>query len=129
MDNIWPLIWVTAIAGMGGTGLGGVVACLFRKESDKAVSLLLSFAAGVMTAVVCFDLLTEALNTGDRVHLWLVASGVLFGYTIISVMNRWIDRATNHEEAQAEVLHAKAPDSLDELTHADNLNARTHWMS
>ena len=85
LDNIWPLIWVTAIAGMGGTGLGGVVACLFRKESDKAVSLLLSFAAGVMTAVVCFDLLTEALNTGDRVHLWLVASGVLFGYTIISV--------------------------------------------
>lgn len=92
MDTMWPLIWVTAISGMGGTGMGGIVACLFKKDSDKTVSLLLSFAAGVMTAVVCFDLLTEALNTGDRVHLWLVAIFVLIGYSVISLLNKFIDK-------------------------------------
>ena len=59
---IWSVIGITALAGMGGTGMGGLLSCLFRKDSIKTVSLLLSFAAGVMTSVVCFDLLTEALQ-------------------------------------------------------------------
>ena len=45
MGPIWILIGITALAGIGGTGLGGAIACLFRKDSDKTVSLLLSFAA------------------------------------------------------------------------------------
>lgn len=73
MNSIWLLVGITALAGVGGTGMGGVIACMFRKDSDKTVSLLLSFAAGVMTAVVCFDLLTEALNTGATASdVWLV---------------------------------------------------------
>ena len=51
------MLLVTAAAGIGGTGLGGTAACLFRRDSSRMVSLLLSFAAGVMVAVVCFDLL------------------------------------------------------------------------
>ena len=35
MDSIWILMGITAIAGVGGTGMGGVLACLFRKDSDK----------------------------------------------------------------------------------------------
>ena len=68
MDSLWLLIGITALAGMGGTGLGGLVACLFRRDSSKTVSLLLSFAAGVMTSVVCFDLLAEALHTSASSH-------------------------------------------------------------
>ena len=52
MEPVWLLVGITAIAGIGGTGLGGAVSCMFRKDSDKTVSLLLSFAAGVMTALV-----------------------------------------------------------------------------
>ena len=52
MESLWLLIGITALAGMGGTGAGGLIACLFRKDSSKTVSLLLSFAAGVMTSVV-----------------------------------------------------------------------------
>ena len=77
MNSIWLLVGITALAGVGGTGMGGVVACMFRKDSDKTVSLLLSFAAGVMTAVVCFDLLTEALHAdGETAAVWPVAFGV-----------------------------------------------------
>lgn len=100
MNEIWPLIWITAVAGMGGTGLGGVITCLFRKDSNKTVSLLLSFAAGVMIAVVCFDLLTEALNAGNRVHLWLVSVFVLVGYGTVSLLNKWVEKATFHKTEQ-----------------------------
>ena len=58
------IIAVTAAAGMGGTGLGGLAAYLFRRGTDRTVSVLLSFAAGMMLAVVCADLLTDAIQAG-----------------------------------------------------------------
>lgn len=75
-----PLIFVlavTALAGMGGTGLGGLLAALFsRSASEKVTSFLLSFAAGVMTALVCLDLLPEALAAGG---LFTAAGAVVLG--------------------------------------------------
>ena len=122
MNSIWLLVGITALAGIGGTGLGGAVACMFRKDSDKTVSLLLSFAAGVMTAVVCFDLLTEALHPdGQASSVWLVACGVTAGFVIIAGLNAWIDKTTDHEVAHIDENHPQTADSLEELTHANHL--------
>ena len=122
MNSIWLLVGITAIAGVGGTGLGGAIACVFRKDSDKTVSLLLSFAAGIMTAVVCFDLLTEALHADARVNsVWLVVFGVITGFVIIAALNALIDKATNHEVAHIDENHPRTADSLGELTHANHL--------
>ena len=119
---IWSIIGITALAGMGGTGLGGLVSCLFRKDSSKTVSLLLSFAAGVMTSVVCFDLLTEALHSdGMSSKVGLVVAGVLAGYIVIAILNAWIDRNTDHEVAHIDENHPRTADSLEELTHANHL--------
>ena len=119
---IWSVIGITALAGMGGTGLGGLISCLFRKDSSKTVSLLLSFAAGVMTSVVCFDLLTEALHPDDLSNdVGLVVTGVLVGYVVIALLNALIDRKTNHEVAHIDENHPKTADSLEELTHANHL--------
>ena len=102
--------------------MGGLVSCLFRKDSGKTVSLLLSYAAGVMTAVVCFDLLTEALNPDDvNNDVGLVVMGVLMGYVIIALLNAWIDHKTNHEVAHIDENHPRTADSLEELTHANHL--------
>ena len=122
MNSIWLLVGITALAGVGGTGMGGVVACMFRKDSDKTVSLLLSFAAGVMTAVVCFDLLTEALHAdGETAAVWPVAFGVIVGFVVIALLNAWIDKSTNHEVAHIDANHPRTADSLEELTHANHL--------
>ena len=119
---IWSIIGITALAGMGGTGMGGLVSCLFRKDSSKTVSLLLSFAAGVMTSVVCFDLLAEALHSdGTSSKVALVVAGVLAGYIVIAILNAWIDRNTDHEVAHIDENHPRTADSLEELTHANHL--------
>ena len=120
---IWSIIGITALAGMGGTGMGGLVSCLFRKDSSKTVSLLLSFAAGVMTSVVCFDLLSEALHPEEGSgSVGLVVLGVLIGYVVIALLNAWIDRNTNHEVAHIDENHPRTADSLEELTHANHLH-------
>ncbi len=122
MDSLWLLVGITALAGIGGTGLGGAVSCLFRKDSSKTVSLLLSFAAGVMTAVVCFDLLTEALHAGaSALNVWLVVCGIIAGFAVIALLNAWIDRRTNREVAHIDENHPRTADSLEELTHANHL--------
>ena len=119
---IWSIIGITALAGMGGTGMGGLVSCLFRKDSSKTVSLLLSFAAGVMTSVVCFDLLAEALHSdGTSSKVGLVVAGVLAGYIVIAILNAWIDRNTDLEVAHIDENHPRTADSLEELTHANHL--------
>ena len=119
---VWSIIGITALAGMGGTGMRGVVSCLFRKDSSKTVSLLLSFAAGVMTSVVCFDLLAEALHSdGIGNSVGLVVIGVLVGYVVIALLNAWIDRNTDHEVAHIDENHPRTADSLEELTHANHL--------
>ena len=47
MSVLGWVITITAIAGIGGTGAGGLIGAMFRKDSNKIVSLLLAFAGGV----------------------------------------------------------------------------------
>ena len=84
MEALGMAVWVTAAAGIGGTGLGGGVSCLLRRESERMVSLLLSFAAGVMAAVVCGDLLAEAIAQGQLLE---TAAGVLLGFGATAGLN------------------------------------------
>ena len=93
MRELGELMLITAAAGVGGTGLGGVGAGLFRRESDRVVSLLLSFAAGVMIGVVCFDLLSEAVGLGQDGTGRLLPGllGVACGYGAVFVLNTWLE--------------------------------------
>ena len=76
MSIIVTLIVTTALAGIGGTGLGGIIGAILQKDSKRTVSLLLSFAGGVMLSVVCFDLAAEAVETGMGVWFAVMAIAV-----------------------------------------------------
>ena len=78
MGNIGTLILVTTIAGAVGTGLGGVVGALFKKDSSRTVSLLLSFAGGVMISIVCFDLVLSAIETKTNINIIIFLEKSLF---------------------------------------------------
>lgn len=112
------LVAATAIAGVGGTGLGGLIGSLLQKDSSRTVSLLLSFAGGVMLSVVCFDLVTEAIETG--VGVMVVIGAVALGVIIIYLLNYLIDRNTNPEVPHIDANHPKTADDLDELIHSDH---------
>ena len=119
MGIIATLILTTAIAGVGGTGLGGLVGAMLQKDSRKIVSLLLSFAAGVMLSVVCFDLVTEAIETQSGVAT--VAGAIALGVAVTYLLNYLIDRKTNPEVPHIDGSHPKTADDLDELIHSNHL--------
>lgn len=125
MGVIETLIATTTIAGVIGTGLGGAVGAMLQRESNRIVSLLLSFAAGVMLSVVCFDLVTEAIET--EVGILIVISAIAVGVTVIYGLNYWIDRKTNPEVPHIDQNHPKTADDLDELIHSNHL--KQHYIS
>ena len=118
MGILETLILTTAIAGVAGTGMGGLIGAMLQKDSNRTVSLLLSFAGGVMLSVVCFDLITEAIAT--NVGVFVVIAAVAFGVTVIYLLNDWIDRKTNPEVPHIDANHPKTADDLDELIHSDH---------
>ena len=119
MGVIATLLVTTALAGVAGTGLGGVIGAMLQKDSKRAVSLLLSFAGGVMLSVVCFDLVTEAIAM--QVGLWVVVGSIAFGVAVTYFLNYLIDRKTNPEVPHIDADHPKTADDLDELIHSDHL--------
>lgn len=123
MSDIGWIIVITAVAGVGGTGLGGAVGALLKRDSSRIVSLLLAFAGGIMTGVVCFDMISGTLEPDgatEPVSVFFVVAGVLFGYVVIWLLNLWIDKKTNHEIAHIDADHPKTADDLDELIHSDH---------
>lgn len=82
------------------------------------VSLLLSFAGGVMLGVVCFDLIAEAIATEAGILIVIVA--VAAGVAVTFLLNHLIDQKTNPEVPHIDKSHPKTADDLDELIHSDH---------
>ena len=120
MGVIETLILTTALAGVAGTGMGGLIGAMLQKDSNRTVSLLLSFAGGVMVSVVCFDLVTEAVET--NVGVWTVVAAIAIGVAVTYFLNYLIDKKTNPEVPHIDENHPKTADDLDELIHSDHLN-------
>lgn len=129
METLSPFAFVTLvtlISGAGGTGLGGFIGALFKSESNRTISLLLAFAGGVMTAMVCFDLLAEAEEAASQIAehgVVLVIFAVALGVAVVCLLNHLIDRKTRKEVSHtADEHHPETHDDIDELVHADHLN-------
>lgn len=62
--------------GTFGTTLGGVIGIIIKKNSKKFISFILSFASGLMMAIICFDLIPEAFNITNII---IVIIGIILG--------------------------------------------------
>lgn len=128
------IILITFISGVIGTGLGGVIGAAMKRDSNKIVSLLLSFAAGVMLAVVCFDLMSEPIqmmNDGKLPSLTplIVVAAVAFGYALVYFLNYFIDKKTNKEVRHIDENHPATADDLDELIHSNHYETHKNAKS
>ena len=127
MDAFLTVTLMTLIAGVGGTGLGGILGALVRTESNRIVSLLLSATSGVMISIVCFELMVESLEAAQSVFsdgaVFVVCIAVLVGLAVVFLLNWLIDKRTEGEVPHtASSLHPKTHDNIDELSHIDHYN-------
>ncbi len=84
MINIMTITLIGFTAGVLGTGLGGLLAIILGKPSERLLSFILGFSAGIMLTIVCFDLLPEAFEIGDFIVSIL---GIIAGVIMIIVID------------------------------------------
>ena len=91
---MFQLILITVLTGVVGLGLGGFIGAQLGEISKKARAIILSFSAGTMIALICFELLHEAMESG--IHTWLVALILLASAGIVVVLDYVVDSRAGH---------------------------------
>lgn len=66
--------------GTFGTTLGGIIGVTFKRNSDNFLGFILSLASGLMTAIVCFELIPEAMEISK---IWTVLCGIILGILLM----------------------------------------------
>ncbi len=106
-DNIFYIALFGTIMGILGTGLGGIIGCFIKNASNKISSIFLQLSAGVMTSVVCFDLLPEGFKLANmKVTLLGFVIGVLSILIIEDVIRRVQKKATKKRNTDEDLFRA-----------------------
>lgn len=62
------------------SGIGGIISCLIKVGNKNVVAALYEFTAGIMTSIVCFDMLPECFEISS---IFLTIIGVIMGTLVI----------------------------------------------
>lgn len=89
MENILNIAWWGLVFGMIGTTLGGVVGANIKIVSNKFLGFILEFAAGLMTAIICFDLIPESL---EIISIGICIVGILLGIISMIICDGYINK-------------------------------------
>ncbi|MDE6879904.1 MAG: ZIP family metal transporter [Oscillospiraceae bacterium] len=112
MGIYFTILFITALTGVGGLALGGMLAAAVHGPSDRTVSLLLRFTSGVMLSVICFDLVADALEGGSLIP---VLCWIMIGYLCTYLLNCWIDKRAHHSHGGHSHGHSHSGRSGEEL--------------
>ena len=98
MDNLMISTVIGALAGILGTGLGGVIAFFINNPSKRWLSTILSISAGLMLGVVCFDLLPRSFELGS---FGVGLLGTLIGVISMAILQEVLSKHTDKNVVRA----------------------------
>lgn len=108
------ILVLSLVAGVVGTGLGGVIGVLLKNKGNKIMGRVLSFAGGVMVGVVTFEMLPEAIeyskieNSIEQSGILIAVAALAVGMLVIFGLNKLLDIIENMRDTHR---------SIEELHH------------
>ena len=72
---------------------GGILGVVIKKHSNKFLSFILAFASGLMMAVVCFDLIPEALEISTLTYAII---GIVIGIITMILCDLLVEKKFNN---------------------------------
>ena len=89
IQNILETTLLGLFFGTFGTTLGGIIGVTFKGNSAKFLCFVLQFAAGLMLAVICFELIPKTLETSNIFSLLL---GIIIGIFVMIICDSSIKK-------------------------------------
>ncbi|MCL2706753.1 MAG: ZIP family metal transporter [Dehalococcoidia bacterium] len=111
------VIIMSIIAGICGTGFGGILTAVLGSRTDKTISSFLSFASGVMISIVFFELIPQATQYANTT---IAVLGLIIGVVMVLLLNQIIDKVSNSRH-KATKLH----ETYEEFFHENEMITRT----
>ena len=89
MQEILKTTIIGLFFGTFGTTIGGIIGVITKRHSKKFLSFVLAFASGLMMAIICFDLIPEALEISN-----LISSifGILLGIVMMIFCDKLVEK-------------------------------------
>ena len=78
-----------------GTTLGGLIGIFSKRNSNRFLSFVLAFASGLMLAVICFDLIPEAIEISS---IYTTILGIILGIIIMVLCDNIVKNIFNKKE-------------------------------
>ena len=75
-----------------GTTIGGIIGIFSKRNSNKFLSFILAFASGLMLAVICFDLIPEAMEISS---IYTTILGIILGIIIMIICDNLVQKKFN----------------------------------
>jgi len=87
--------------GTFGTTIGGIIGIKFKNTSNKFLSFILNFAAGLMISIVCFELIPEALEISNLANTLI---GTIFGVIIMLLCDNAVNKKFSKQNSNKSTL-------------------------
>ena len=93
MGEILKTTLIGLFFGTFGTTLGGILGVKLKNLSNKLLSFILALASGLMTSIICFDLIPEALELSNFTNLLI---GIGIGIICMIICDIKVQRIFNY---------------------------------
>lgn len=95
MNSLLKTTLIGLFFGTFGTTIGGLIGTELKNTSNKFLSFIISFASGLMIAIVSFELIPEALQITNVI---VVLMSIIFGIFVMIICDILVDKKFSQNE-------------------------------
>lgn len=88
INDLLQVCLVGLIFGTFGTTLGGIIGVKINKTSNKFLGFILSITSGLMSSIICFELIPEALSISN---IFNTLFGIVLGIGMMIICDIYVD--------------------------------------
>lgn len=102
--NILKIAILSFVFGTISNQIGGLIGFI-GKKGEKNINKTTSFAAGITTSIICFELLKESFEMATK---WNVIVFTLIGVVLVKILERYIEKVNKGEQNTSSLVIVSA---------------------